>query len=78
MQIQSQVEQVIHDFIQKSLDDINQEDIKRHFDGQLSADTVVTTLASLEDKEFILRHGDGVYTLNPKISGSGIELVLLG
>jgi len=76
MQLQSQVEKEIHDFIKNSMDFVYLKDIEHHFEGQFSSDTVFTTLALLEYKELILRHDDGVYNLNPDMTG--IELVLLG
>ncbi len=77
MQLQTKAEQIVHDFIRDALDDVDKNDIIRHFEGQMSSETVVNTLSSLEHSDVILRHGDGVYTLNPKIIESGIELVLL-
>lgn len=63
-QIQTEVEQMVHDYIRDVEDDITQEDIIRHFKGRLSAETVKETVAFLISNEIIMVHKHGHIALN--------------
>ncbi len=77
-QIQTEVEQMVHDYIRDVEDDITQEDIIRHFKGRLSAETVKKTVGFLISNEIIMVHKHGHIALNnPGFKMSEHKLILL-
>jgi hypothetical protein len=77
-QIQTEVEQMVHDYIRDVEDDITQEDIIRHFKGQLSAETVKKTVAFLISNEIIMVHKHGHIAINVTLTEfSKQNLILL-
>ena len=62
--IQTEVEQLVHDYIRDVEDDITQEDIIRHFKGRLSTETVKKTVAFLITNEIIMVHKHGHIAIN--------------
>lgn len=62
--LQSEVEQIVHDYIRDVEDDITQDDIISHFNGRLSAETVKETVALFVTNEIIVVHKHGHIALN--------------
>ncbi len=63
-QIQTEVEQTVHDYIRDAPEFPKASEIILHLKGHVSAETVKVTLTELLRKKIILLHDDGACTLN--------------
>jgi len=64
MQIQTKIEQSIHDYIRDAPEDPTKKDIINHFKETINPETVEKTLQQLRIKDIIILHKDQTYTLN--------------